>query len=422
MSPQQIANRAKPATVEVIAVFDTHGTVPRAELNVDRLKLELEHQRGFFDNQHDLAVKVFDILLSDPGSYFREGEKVEFNKEVASLGSGFIVTPNGHVLTNAHVVKPDSDDLKTAVQESLLALVKGDTESVQKSFSEVTGGQIDDERLEHLIKALAEFYVRNMDLENKEKVGILMPSEPGNSSAPNEPVRCEILKVGEPTPGRDVAVLKIEGSDLPTLPLAPAGGEGIQTGSDLLVDGYPGDVALNTSYTFRSRLQPSLTRGLVSGTKEMADGWQVIQTDASVNHGNSGGPAMNDLGEVVGLATFKEKDTQGINFAISIDVARQFLDSLNIKPEQSTFSRDYNRALMEYDRPGHGDALAQFSDLHNRYAEVGTVSEFVRQLSRENAASGGGLQRSGGFPVGLVLIGVVILAGVLVLVIATGRR
>ena len=111
--------------------------------------------------------------------------------------------------------------------------------------------------------------------------------------------------------------------------------------------GYPGSVALFPEFTKSGRVQPSLTTGHVSGIKDMSGGWQVIQMDAAINPGNSGGPVLNNRGEAVGLATFQLAGTQGLNFAESIDLARQFLNESNVKPRESEFTRKYDEALHE---------------------------------------------------------------------------
>jgi S1-C subfamily serine protease len=118
----------------------------------------------------------------------------------------------------------------------------------------------------------------------------------------------------------------------------------------------------------------------VSEVKDVTGGWQVIQTDAALNPGNSGGPVLNDHGEVVGLATFQLEGTQGVNFAEAIDLAWQFLNELHVQPSESDFTRKYNEALEEYERPGHGHALRLFQALASAHPELSTPRDFVRDL------------------------------------------
>jgi hypothetical protein len=79
-------------------------------------------------------------------------------------------------------------------------------------------------------------------------------------------------------------------------------------------------------------LANTVTRGIVSAVRRSGDdmksdvpvGSTLIQTDASVNPGNSGGPLVNADGEVLGIVTFKKTNAEGLNFAISIiDVLQQ---------------------------------------------------------------------------------------------------
>jgi hypothetical protein len=86
----------------------------------------------------------------------------------------------------------------------------------------------------------------------------------------------------------DVAVLKIDASELPTLSLGDS--DLLRQGQEILVFGYPGGVGTD---------EVSVSRGIVSALRS---GW--IQTDASLVPGNSGGPVVDRLGRVLGLATF----------------------------------------------------------------------------------------------------------------------
>jgi S1-C subfamily serine protease len=119
---------------------------------------------------------------------------------------------------------------------------------------------------------------------------------------------------------RDVALLKLnEDISLPTQSLAK---NGIGVGQTIYLIGTPLD----------ERLGYTITRGIISAERKMDDGQRYYQTDAAVNSGNSGGPAINEHGEVVGIAVSGLFNSSGsslnINFLIPIDDA---INVLNIK-------------------------------------------------------------------------------------------
>jgi serine protease Do len=117
-------------------------------------------------------------------------------------------------------------------------------------------------------------------------------------------------------------VLKIDADVLPTAPLGHSGrlvvGETVVAiGSPLWIEGGP-----------------SVTVGIVSGLRRSMEEeslpilHDLIQTDAAINHGNSGGPLINMAGEVVGINTALMPTAHGIGFAISIDSVKPVLAQL----------------------------------------------------------------------------------------------
>jgi serine protease Do len=165
------------------------------------------------------------------------------------LGSGFIVSADGYILTNAHVVR---------------------------DAGEVTV-KLTDKR------------------EFKAKV------------------------IGS-DPQTDVAVLRIDASDLPTVKLGDS--------RDIKVGEWV--VAIGSPYGFEN----SVTAGIVSAKgRALPDGTYVpfIQTDVAVNPGNSGGPLFNLKGDVIGINSQIYSRTggyQGLSFAIPIDLATKIQDQL----------------------------------------------------------------------------------------------
>jgi S1-C subfamily serine protease len=69
----------------------------------------------------------------------------------------------------------------------------------------------------------------------------------------------------------------------------------------------------------------TVTKGIVSAIRR-TEGVTIIQTDAPINRGNSGGPLVNMRGEVIGMNVFKAKGAEGLGFAIAIDDVVERLD------------------------------------------------------------------------------------------------
>jgi serine protease Do len=110
----------------------------------------------------------------------------------------------------------------------------------------------------------------------------------------------------------DFAVLKIaarEGyGELRPLPLSLAK---LELGASVAVIGYP--------YVRENQAVLSFNKGSISATRIRFNGKSYYQTDAAVNHGNSGGPLLNDRGEAVGIVTLKELNAENMGFALYLN-------------------------------------------------------------------------------------------------------
>ena len=129
-------------------------------------------------------------------------------------------------------------------------------------------------------------------------------------------------------PALDLALLKIDGEDLPSAPLG---------GSDDLIIGEWA-IAIGNPYGYiMEDSRPSVTVGVISAIGRNFDPRRgriyrnMIQTDAAINPGNSGGPLVNSIGQVIGINTFIFTETGGslgVGFAIPIDTAQRMLEEI----------------------------------------------------------------------------------------------
>src|SRR5205085_8354076 len=129
-----------------------------------------------------------------------------------------------------------------------------------------------------------------------------------------------LAKVAGRDPKTDLALLKVEATGLPVIPLGDSAQ--LQVGEPVMAIGNP------------FGLEQTVTTGIVSATgRVIGEGPydDFIQTDASINPGNSGGPLINARGEAVGLNTVIYTQTGGsvgIGFAIPIDLAKTVVTPL----------------------------------------------------------------------------------------------
>ncbi len=94
----------------------------------------------------------------------------------------------------------------------------------------------------------------------------------------------------------------------------------------------------------------TITEGIVSSTKQLMDGKNFIQTDAAVNPGNSGGPVVNQKGELVGVTTAKFTNADNVGFAIPKEVVVEELEALAQNKENKFSIKCNSCATLIYEK------------------------------------------------------------------------
>ena len=119
----------------------------------------------------------------------------------------------------------------------------------------------------------------------------------------------------------DLAVVKIDASGLPTATLGNS--EKMAVGELAVAIGNP--LGLSFQSTVTAGIVSALNRSIQINNSVYED---LIQTDASINPGNSGGPLINKNGEVIGINSYKISSSEGLGFAIPIDIAKPIVDQI----------------------------------------------------------------------------------------------
>jgi len=303
---------------------------------------------------------------------------------IGELGSGSIIHPDGWIVTNGHVVQPYQDGADGAFAAELL----------DKAVASACAAELDG-----LPAAAQAQRIRALAAKPENRAGLALertlqvhlsngkayPAEVKFYSPPAYVVlgtSTDASGNSRKEHGRDVAILKIEDKELPVVGLARHSTD-LHLGQALFVIGYPGVVVSHELLSRATQYEPSITTGRISGFKEDIGGQRVLQTDAAIIQGNSGGPVFDDRGQVIGAATFTslqgDQVVQGFNFLIPVETIQEAARKAGVTPKaDSMFTRLWNHGVDLYIRDLHYRAYRNMSAanrIHPGFPDVERVRE-----------------------------------------------
>lgn len=296
-------------------------------------------------------------------------------------GSGFIVSSDGYIVTNSHVVSLQTTkiDVMTnivlpAMYDSALAL---NEEEANKVFQ-------DEEATFEFSKKVFKYVSSHSTFDVKQDIVVLNPSSRKEKFtdliAEGFPVQVVNVNDNFYEDEKDVALIKIDQSNLPTLSLGHS--DNLNVGKQVSIFGFPATAEFNQ----RNPLESTFTQGVVSALKDSeSKDFKVFQTDAKVSEGSSGGPLVDDEGHVVGIITFQTGQLQqasGDNFAfaIPIEMANAMIADNHVNIVMGEYGRQVKQGLMALHSKHCIDALRDFGDA-TQVNEAFDVNRFIAPYS-----------------------------------------
>lgn len=253
-------------------------------------------------------------------------------------GSGFIINPDGVILTSGHVVAPTRD---AAALESELRR-NGAISALVRHFPVATLRSIHrSDTLDRYVAPLAEAgtvdnerVVNQIELSNGETL----------------PFRIRRYSPALHERGTDLAILQIDRKRLPSIPLGDS--DAVRVGESIWSVGYPAvasstDEVIGGWLSRDSDLEATFNPGTITAIKRNVANVPVFQSNVAIYRGNSGGPAVNRKGEVIGISTWGHTNAEQIKFLVPVNVARQLLVEAKVPANAGGEFNQHYRAALE---------------------------------------------------------------------------
>lgn len=369
--------------------------------------------------------------------------KPRYNFCAAHKGSGFVVNEEGVIATNGHVTKvyPEEGLVTNLLYEGNEVFSADLIRGIYLSKGQnPTLNQVEDfykemnRNPQYLDKLLAEIF----RLIKDKAIALTIANQKYYVNLGSEPVKVDYQKIRQgdyanavmPSSttytarlldfnfpnrysydaiinknyqrGSDVAILQIENISNSLFPALELGTiKGLREGSRVIIAGYPtlveGDEDPRAAISYKTSTKPTITQGIVSSVKEDLTGSTILQTDASIDHGNSGGPAFNSEGEVIGIATFMAESKSGnFNFLRDVNELKELMSKNKVDNELGKLNNSWRNGLRSFRNQRYGEATKYFKEVEILSPSHSTVKEFI-QLSEEATLRGESLEGLVGF-------------------------
>ncbi len=299
----------------------------------------------------EITIRDFDINLENFEITQKEdGETYTIPIDIYNEGTGFIVSSDGRIITNAHVVTIEST--KTEIfNNNFSLLLLYEIFDYQRKYGEDKANLLaekweklvesSDYDARELIKRNQEVFFNDAQFDVMTEVKVFNPSLEKEKLTDlfKESFDTEILYANKDFvyDQRDVAVIKIEQENLPAISLSDF--ISFKTGDSIYTFGFPhfsstpdvkDFILLSTPNIKVSRgyFRPSFSTGNITSLKESIDGtFKFIEVNAKVSFGSSGSPLLNKRGEVIGILSLLQQSEETsekelLGRAVSIEIIK----------------------------------------------------------------------------------------------------
>ncbi len=340
------------------------------------------------------VVRIITIVTGQLNVMLPNGQSVTFpttpqnganGYPLALSGTGAFISAHGDLLTADHVVNPIQDD-KAGLDQGLQQLAAQDIADYinqnLKPAQPASPDQVLQELASGQLASTSQYQLQQSQVYlSTDFSGPLSASNMG--SVPFAKV--DQIKQHSPFSALDIAIIHVNGMDnMPMLQLGNSAA--VQQQDNLTIIGFPGngDVGGNNPTDL---LSSSVNKVLVSSIKTTNSGAPLIQVGGNVEQGDSGGPALDSTGNVVGIVSFGATASSGsTSFLRTSDSAKPLIQAAGINTTPSAFQQLWSKAFNDYaaKSPNHWhQAQQEFQQVKDQFPQFKALTPFLQYATTQ---------------------------------------
>ena len=330
------------------------------------------------------VVRIITFLTGQLTVRFSATQNVTFPQggngyQIALSGSGTFITAHGDILTADHVVNPPRQDLDQFLQQQAAQDIANYMNGVLKANPSVTPDQVTAELASGQLSSNTQYPTppQSQVYLSTDFTGPL--NVPDIQSIPsNLFAKVDSIEKQSSFTDKDVAIIHVSNmNDHAMVQLGDS--QGVQQQDNLTIIGFPGNGDVSNNPTDLLKLSV-INQISVSSIKTSDTGAPLIQVSGNVEHGDSGGPALDSSGKIVGIVSFGTNGPGSTSFLQASDSARALIQSLGLDTTPGPFEKAWSQAFTDYasSTPGHWHkALGEFQQIAAQYPLFKAITPYL---------------------------------------------
>jgi S1-C subfamily serine protease len=321
--------------------------------------------------------------------------------DLSFIGTGFLINPNGYIVTSAKVIASKEDCEKSILRnikqtiENRYLTPSYDLKQDLYQRKSISYEAIKQQMKKESKRNYQDYGSFNTPVKFKDKVQfepgyVLLPSSQNNPLIDKNKKYFDIKKsgreVGEAVnANKDIAIIKLPLNKAPSLQLGDSSQVKIQ--DYVMTVGYPLAADVEKS-EIESILEASVQEGRISNANKQIDGgYPVLQIDIRAADGSAGSPLINDRGEVIGMIASKpvDKESDIVPLAIPISTIQEFIRQSGGINERGETDGYYREGLEAFWKGNYEEAETKFSNVKGIYPLHSEVDGLIGEINQIEA-------------------------------------